>query len=80
MFVFNFHVTSSYTGYRIGTNTPGKYKIVLDSDDAEFGGHSRLDHNTDFFTSATAWHNRDHSMQVYIPSRVVLVLAVEDDV
>ncbi|XP_071795416.1 1,4-alpha-glucan-branching enzyme-like [Asterias amurensis] len=80
VFVFNFHVTSSYTGYRIGTNTPGKYKIVLDSDDAEFGGQSRLDHNTDFLTSPTAWHNREHSLQVYIPSRVVLVLAVEDEV
>ena len=29
---------------------PGEYKIVLCSDDLQFGGHGRVDHSTRFFT------------------------------
>lgn len=49
LFIFNFHPSKSYTDYRVGTALPGKFKIVLDSDAAEYGGHQRLDHSTDFF-------------------------------
>ncbi|KAH1078609.1 hypothetical protein GLYMA_19G192800v4 [Glycine max] len=51
IFVFNFHWTNSYSDYRVGCSTPGKYKIVLDSDDALFGGFSRLNHAAEYFTS-----------------------------
>jgi 1,4-alpha-glucan branching enzyme len=42
VFVFNFHPTRSYEGYRIGVPEAGDYKIVLDSDRGEFGGHDIL--------------------------------------
>ncbi|XP_030051980.1 1,4-alpha-glucan-branching enzyme [Microcaecilia unicolor] len=74
LFVFNFHPYKSYTEYRVATNLSGKYKIVLDSDAAEYGGHQRLDHNTDFFTEAFSYNNRSCSLMVYIPSRVAIVL------
>jgi len=45
-------------------DTPGKYRIVLDSDSAEFGGTNRLDVNTDFFTHQDGWGGRRHSMMV----------------
>ncbi|KAL5135449.1 1,4-alpha-glucan-branching enzyme 1, chloroplastic/amyloplastic [Glycine soja] len=51
IFVFNFHWNNSYSDYRVGCSTPGKYKIVLDSDDALFGGFSRLNHTAEYFTS-----------------------------
>ncbi|XP_022094131.1 1,4-alpha-glucan-branching enzyme-like [Acanthaster planci] len=79
VFIFNFHVSSSFTDYRIGTNVHGEYKIELDSDAAEFGGHCRLDHSTRYFSSPVPWHDRQHSLQVYIPSRVALVLGLVDD-
>lgn len=75
LFVFNFHPTQSFTDYRIGIDTPGTYKIVLDSDDKNFDGHGRLDHNTEFFTTEGDWDNRRNSIQVYMPSRVGFVLA-----
>lgn len=50
--------------FRIGCDQPGKYKIMLDSDDPEFGGLSRLDRNTDFFTKPEGFANRRNSMFV----------------
>ena len=49
-FVFNFHCSNSYFDYRVGCLKPGKYKIVLDSDEPAFGGFNRLDHRAEYFT------------------------------
>jgi len=75
VFVFNFHPTKSFTDYKIGVDTPGKYKIALDSDDPEYGGHSRLDHSTDYYTFDEGYAGRRHHMCVYAPSRVCFVLS-----
>ncbi|KAI8381474.1 1,4-alpha-glucan-branching enzyme GBE1 [Radiomyces spectabilis] len=75
LFIFNFHPTQSFTDYRVGVNEPGKYKIVLDSDDKKYLGHGRVDDNTDFFTTPGNWDNRQNWLQVYIPNRTALVLA-----
>ena len=53
----------------------GQYRIVLDTDDEEFGGHKLIDHNTDFFTKNEVFNNRPCSLMVYIPCRVAIVLA-----
>jgi len=78
VFVFNFHPSNSFPDYRIGCEVPGKYRIVLDSDAAEFGGSNRLDHNTDFLTSQDGWGGRRHSLMVYAPCRTTFVLAKVD--
>jgi len=44
--------------------------MVLDSDAAEFGGHSRLDHNTEFVTFAEGWDNRMNHMFVSCRRRI----------
>ncbi|XP_048350022.1 1,4-alpha-glucan-branching enzyme-like [Sphaerodactylus townsendi] len=96
LFIFNFHPSKSFTDYRVGVQTPGKYKIALDSDAPEYGGHNRLDHNTEFFTQQFSHNYRansilqpnsqsekegqsrgqqhKHHLEVYIPSRVAIVL------
>lgn len=74
VFIFNFHGTKSYTNYKIGVQYPGVYKIVLDSDSAEFGGHKRLDANTEYHTFPETFDERENHMYVYIPSRTVFVL------
>lgn len=76
IFVFNFHPTKSFPDYKIGAWNPGKYKIVLDSDAPEFGGHSRLDHSTEFFTFNEGFADRRYSTNIYAPSRVAFVLAL----
>lgn len=75
LFCFNFHPTASYPDYKIGAWEPGKYKVVLDSDEAQFGGHSRLDHKAEFLTKDEAWDSRKCSMLVYLPCRTAFVLA-----
>lgn len=74
VFVFNFHPHKSFPDYKVGVDSPGKYKIVLDSDSSDFGGHSRLDHSTDFSTF-DGYAGRRYSLNVYAPSRVAFVLA-----
>lgn len=78
LFVFNFHPNKSFVDYKVGVDTPGKYKIVLDSDSAEFGGHSRLDHSTEFCTFNEGYAGRRYSTNVYAPARVAFVLALDN--
>lgn len=73
LWIFNFHPTKSFTDYRVGVDVPGTYRIVLDSDDAQFGGFGRNQKETQFFTTDFAWNNRSNFLQVYIPTRTVLV-------
>ena len=41
-----------------------RYKIVLDSDAAEFVGHSRLDPNCEYLVDSQPWHDRPFSLLV----------------
>ncbi|CAI5528210.1 unnamed protein product [Closterium sp. Naga37s-1] len=78
VFVFNLHWSNSYTDYRIGCNKPGKYKVVLDSDEGRFGGYNRIDHNAAYYSNE-GWHDgRPHSFQVYAPSRTAVVYGPAD--
>ncbi|KAF8017811.1 hypothetical protein BT93_H2878 [Corymbia citriodora subsp. variegata] len=79
VFVFNFHWNNSYTDYRIGCLKPGKYKIVLNSDDALFGGYSRIDPSAEYFTFEGWYDDRPCSFLVYAPSRTAIVYALVED-
>jgi len=79
LFIFNFHPSNSYQGYKIGCGTPGKYKVVLDSDWSEFGGHERNDRHNVLFTGNTGADGRPHSLQIYSCSRTVIVLRRVDE-
>ncbi|XP_072115914.1 1,4-alpha-glucan-branching enzyme isoform X1 [Mobula birostris] len=65
LFIFNFHHEKSFPDYRVGVDLPGKYKIVLDSDAADYGGHSRLDHDTEYFTEPQPQNNRLNSLLLH---------------
>ncbi|ODQ50166.1 1,4-alpha-glucan-branching enzyme [Saitoella complicata NRRL Y-17804] len=77
LFIFNFHPNQSFVDYRVGIQQPGKYKIVLSTDDEKFGGLNRIDTNSEFFTTPFEWNGRANYLQVYIPTRTAIVLAVE---
>lgn len=53
-----------------------RYKIKLDSDEVQYGGHGRLDHNTEFFTKPEPFNGRSNSMQV-IYIYIFFVVVVE---
>ncbi|XP_051971922.1 1,4-alpha-glucan-branching enzyme [Xyrauchen texanus] len=61
LFIFNFHPSSSYIDYRVAVEHAGKYKIKLNSDELQYGGHGRLIQNTEFFTEPMPFNNRSHS-------------------
>ncbi|XP_051131607.1 1,4-alpha-glucan-branching enzyme 2-2, chloroplastic/amyloplastic-like [Andrographis paniculata] len=77
VFVFNFHWNKSYTGYRVGCLKPGKYKVVLDSDDRKFGGFGRISHEAEHFTSEGLYDGRPRSFMIYTPCRTAVVYGLE---
>ncbi|KAJ4127264.1 alpha-1,4-glucan branching enzyme [Fusarium equiseti] len=80
VFIFNFHPTNSFSDYRIGIDVPGTYRVVLNTDHGDVGGHNRIDENTRFFTTPMEWNNRNNWTHVYIPARTALVLALESTI
>nr|GAT58217.1 1,4-alpha-glucan branching enzyme [Mycena chlorophos] len=78
LFVFNFHPTESYTDYRVGVDVPGKYSVVLTSDEKRFGGFENARMGGEHLTTPLEWNNRKNFLQVYIPTRTCIVLAKID--
>lgn len=83
IFVFNFHHSEAYEGYKIGVGMPGKYALVLDSDAGVFGGQGRVYHDAEYFTTPEdgegGFNGRPCSMQVFTPPRTVLVFRRVDE-
>jgi 1,4-alpha-glucan branching enzyme len=77
VFVFNFSPFNDYQGLSVPTPQAGKYRIVLGSDDTEFGGRGRLGHGVDHFTQPAVEEmcGRQQYMQVFAPSRSAVVYA-----
>ncbi|PRQ27341.1 putative 1,4-alpha-glucan branching enzyme [Rosa chinensis] len=81
VFVFNFHPVNTYDGYKVGCDLPGKYRVTLDSDAFEFGGHGRVGHDVDHFTfpegipgvPETNFNGRPNSFRVLSPPRTCVV-------
>lgn len=75
LFIFNFNPEKSFSGY--GFLAPqGEYKIVLDSDNIEFGGFGRIDDSVNHFTQYDelyAVHNKGW-LKTYLPTRTAIVL------
>ncbi len=70
IFVFNFNPIHSFTNYGFVVSK-GKYRIILNSDNEKFIGHSRI---MDTFTYETANINKKNYLRAYIPSRTSFVL------
>uniref|UniRef100_A0A182KAN4 1,4-alpha-glucan branching enzyme n=1 Tax=Anopheles christyi TaxID=43041 RepID=A0A182KAN4_9DIPT len=75
LFLFNFHCSKSFTDYRIGVELAGKYRVVLSSDDSEFGGFNRIDKNVEHQTFPEGWAGRKNYIQLYLPCRTACILA-----
>eukprot|EP01117_Protostelium_nocturnum_P005840 TRINITY_DN2107_c0_g1_i1.p1 TRINITY_DN2107_c0_g1~~TRINITY_DN2107_c0_g1_i1.p1 ORF type:complete len:706 (+),score=290.42 TRINITY_DN2107_c0_g1_i1:246-2363(+) len=78
LFVFNFHSTKSFTDYSIGVSKAGKWKIVLSTDDKEFGGFENVERSIDYFSQPVASGNWPQRLMLYIPSRTAFVFAVDE--
>ncbi|UZR93271.1 alpha-amylase family glycosyl hydrolase [Chondrinema litorale] len=67
IFVFNFHPTNAIFDYKFWVPEKGKYKILLNSDAPEFGGHDRIDNSTIFQT------NESDMLSIYNTNRTVQI-------
>jgi 1,4-alpha-glucan branching enzyme len=75
LFVFNFHPSVSYSGY--GLAVKGRYKILLDTDDKEFGGFGRIDKSIIYTAMQPEGNislNAPFWLHLYLPARVGMVL------
>jgi 1,4-alpha-glucan branching enzyme len=74
LLAFNFHPNQSYSDYRFEAS-PGRYKMILNSDAARYGGHRRLQPDQEHLTGfeVVANHKR-HFLSLYLPARTALVL------
>ncbi len=77
IFVFNFHPTCSQNNYSIEAS-PGEYRMIMDSDAPEYGGHGRLQRGQRHFTALGKGSKR-HTLSLYLPTRTALVLAPVDN-
>ncbi len=75
VFIFNFHPEKSFTDYFFYL-PPGQYDWVFDSDDRSYGGHGRLDDAQKYVYESRSIKGRPESgLELYLPSRTVLVLS-----
>jgi 1,4-alpha-glucan branching enzyme len=70
--VFNFHPCQSHLDYRIAA-PPGKYRLCLNSDEVDFGGHGRLTADQTLLTLRQD-NALGHCLRLYLPTRTALVL------
>lgn len=68
IFIFNFSVSNSIFGYKFRVPKRGAYKIILNSDDKNFGGFGRVDNSVSHVTDEFRY------LSIYLTNRTVLVL------
>jgi 1,4-alpha-glucan branching enzyme len=74
IFAFNFNPHQSFTDYRFEA-PPGKYKMILDSDDPKYGGYGRLDPQQAHFTIFDKTEVKSQNMlSLYMPARSAFTL------
>ena len=75
VFLFNFNPTHSFTEYPVNM-PPGEYRLILDSDASDFGGHGRIQPGQVYYTRPEMLPDGSirHSITIYLPTRTALVL------
>jgi len=77
LFVFNFHPNHSYADYGLAVDA-GKYKPLISTDQAEFGGFGRFDTSQTYRSMVERSFGLKHNLKLYLPSRTGLVLQQQD--
>jgi len=72
IFVFNFHVANSIPDYEFVVPEPGDYRIILNTDRADLGGHDRVNENL-VYTTRFDEANQTHHLMIYNTNRTAQV-------
>ena len=75
-FVFNFNPVRSFEGYGLKAKR-GKYTVVFDTDEHNFGGQNRIDHTLTYRTVPEKNYLPNHMLKLYLPARTAIVLKRE---
>ncbi|MDR0681441.1 MAG: alpha amylase C-terminal domain-containing protein [Dysgonamonadaceae bacterium] len=79
-FVFNFNPVQSFTGY--GFLVPsGKYKVVLNTDNPQYGGFGLIDEAIEHFTIHDPLYEGEKKewLKLYLPARTALALKKSEE-
>ncbi|HTX87981.1 MAG TPA: alpha-amylase family glycosyl hydrolase [Bacteroidales bacterium] len=72
VFVFNFHINHALPDYEFMVREPGRYRIILNTDDPAFGGHGRVDETSVFFSRYDE-KEKVNRLKIYNTNRTALV-------
>ena len=70
LFAINLHPQNSYAGWEIPVQIPGKYDVIMSTDDAQYGGFSRVQHRG---------YSANEMLPIYLPSRSAIVMELKID-
>lgn len=74
LFVFNFNGTKSFEDYGI-LSEPGTYKVVLNTDNEQYGGYGFVDESIQHDTLSEPKHESGkHWLKLYLPARSAQIL------
>jgi len=62
--------------YRVGVNTPGVYKEILNTDSEIYAG-SNKGNGGSVSTTETHWHGRNHSIEIVVPPLATLIFKLQ---
>jgi len=79
IFVFNFNPEISFTGYGLLV-PPGKYRIILNTDNPIFGGFGLIDDSVEHFTVYDALYVKEKKewLKLYLPARTALCVTRDE--
>lgn len=73
IFLFNFHPFKSIPDYSFYVAEPGSYKVVLCSDNSEYGGHGRIDESVNY-PSYFDEESKTNKLKIYLTNRTAIIL------
>ena len=73
IFLFNFHTSVSIPGYEFAVPEPGKYQIILNTDNVKFGGHGRINEEM-LYTTRFDEDTATSRLSVYSTNRTAIIL------
>lgn len=75
-FVFNFNPSQSFTDFGIDAPS-GKFQIILNTDNPNFGGFGRIDESLTYFSAPHSWKANQHQLKLYLPNRTAFVMKIQ---
>ena len=75
------YVVSNFTPvpreqFRLGVQRPGKYKLVLNTDDRVYWG-SGYQCEKQFNATPVSWNNQPHSIEITLPPLATVFIVIE---